>query len=207
MTRLFSVKPGLTFKGRAFKGIRGWAGKPTHPPLTDFPVVCYILAAVFDVISFAVHSGGSAARDYAHDFFIAGTYVLISGAVVSLVTATTGFWDWWRGMDREPTGPLGRANHTQVWRTANTHMAIMLTVTAVVVVDMIVRLVQLHTHHATLGVMVLSIMAGLLVAVGATYGGSLVYDYQFNVESLEGSTAWDESEKDQLPSDKPPSAW
>src|SRR6266542_1854962 len=151
MTRLFSVKPGLTFKGRAFKGIRGWAGKPTHPPLTDFPVVCYILAAVFDVISFAVHSGGSAARDYDHDFFIAGTYVLISGAVESLVTATTGFWDWWRGMDREPTGPLGRANHTQVWRTANTHMAIMLTVTAVVVVDMIVRLVQLHTHHATLG--------------------------------------------------------
>jgi hypothetical protein len=35
---------------------------------------------------------------------------------------------------------------------------------------------------------------------GATYGGSLVYDYRFNVERLEGSTAWKETELDQTPS-------
>ena len=35
MARLFSFKPAITFRGRAFHGIRGWAGKPTHPPLTD----------------------------------------------------------------------------------------------------------------------------------------------------------------------------
>jgi hypothetical protein len=26
-----------------------------------------------------------------------------------------------------------------------------------------------------------------------------VYEYQFNVEGLKGSTAWDETEEDQLP--------
>lgn len=125
MARLFSVKPALTLKGRAFRGIRGWAGKPMHPPLTDFPVVCYILAAVFDVISFAGHRGsGGTVRPLAHDFFMAGTYVIIAGAVVSLATATTGFWDWWKGIDRERAGPLGRAEHTQVWRTMNTHMTL-----------------------------------------------------------------------------------
>ena len=49
--RKFSVRPTLTLKGRTFKGLRGWSGKPLHPPLTDFPIAAYVLAAVFDVIS------------------------------------------------------------------------------------------------------------------------------------------------------------
>ncbi len=203
MPRLFSIKPALTLKGRAFHGIRGWAGKPTHPPLTDFPVVCYVLAAVFDVISYVGHRGsGGSVRPFAHDFFMSGTYVIIAGAIVSLATATTGFWDWWKGVDRSPAGPLGRAKHTQVWRTINTHMAIMLTVTAMVVVDIIIRLSQMGTHYTTASVLILSLMAGLFVAVGAAYGGSLVFDYQFNVESLSKSTVWDETEIDQTSADK-----
>ena len=50
--RKFSVRPTLTLRGRKFKGLRGWSGKPTHPPLTDFPIAAYILAAIFDVIAF-----------------------------------------------------------------------------------------------------------------------------------------------------------
>ena len=203
MPRLFSIKPALTLRGRAFRGIRGWAGKPTHPPLTDFPVVCYVLAATFDLISFVGHRGsGYSVRPFVRDFFMAGTYVIIAGAIVSLATATTGFWDWWKGIDREPTGPLGRAKHTQVWRTINTHMTIMLTVTAIVVVDVTVRLGQMHTHYTTVGVLILSLAAGLLVTVGAAFGGSLVFDYRFNVESLGRSTVWDETEVDQMPADK-----
>ena len=49
--RKFSIRPTLTLKGRTFKGLRGWSGKPLHPPLTDFPIVAYVLAAGFDVIS------------------------------------------------------------------------------------------------------------------------------------------------------------
>jgi uncharacterized membrane protein len=199
MARLFSIKPALTLRGRAFFGVRGWAGKPTHPPLTDFPVVCYVLAAVFDVISFVGHRSG---HPFARDFFMAGTYVIIAGALVSLATVTTGFWDWWKGIPRRHTGPLGRANHTQVWRTINTHMTIMLTVTTIVVADIIVRLEQLDNHYTTLAVMIVSLLAGSLVAIGATYGGSLVFDYQFNVESVSGSTVWDETEVDVTPADK-----
>lgn len=202
MSRLFSIRPTLTLKGRAFHGIRGWAGKPTHPPLTDFPIACYVLAAVFDVTSFAGHGSGGSVRPFARDFFMAGTYVIVAGAIVSLATATTGFWDWWKGIDREPTRRLGRAKHTQAWRTINAHMAMMLTVTAIAVVDIIVRLVQMDTHHATVGVMILSLVAGLLVAIGAAYGGSLVFEYQFNVKSLSGSTVWDETEIDQTSADR-----
>ena len=207
MARLFSIKPGATLKGRKFKGLRGFSGKPFHPPLTDIPITAYIFAAVFDIISYFKGYSGSGeyahVDDVAHAFFLAGTYVIIGGAIVSLGAAMTGFWDWWKGMDRHPdTGPIGKAKHTQVWRTANWHMTIMLTTTAIVIVDIILRLAQFDDGYAKLVVMILSIIAAGLVSYGATYGGSLVYDYQFNVEDLSGTTVWDETEIDQLPGDK-----
>jgi uncharacterized membrane protein len=198
MTRLFSIRPALALRGRKFRGIRGWAGKPTHPPLTDFPVVAYVLAAAFDLLSFILGD-----RRGAHDAFIAATFVIVAGGLVSIATALTGFWDWWKGMERDrSTGPLGRAKHTQVWRTANWHMTVMLTVTAIVIVDIAVRIGQWDDHVTSGLVLVLSLLAGALVAYGALYGGTLVYEYQFNVESLKGSTVWDETEQDQFPGAK-----
>jgi uncharacterized membrane protein len=193
--RLFSIRPALTLSGRRFKGIRGWSGKPTHPPLTDFPIVCYVLVAAFDLVSFLSAERSEAARD----FYRAGTFVIVAGLAVSVGTALTGFWDWWKGLERDrSSGPIGRAKHTQVWRTANWHMAVMLTVTAIVVANVAIRVTNFE-GAAGATVLVLSLLAGGLVALGAVYGGALVYDYQFNVESLKGSTAWDETETDQLP--------
>jgi uncharacterized membrane protein len=204
VARLFSIKPSITVKGRKFKGLRGWAGKPTHPPLTDFPVTAYVMAAAFDLLSFIIwKSKGAADSSVAADAFVAASWVIVAGAVVSLGAALTGFMDWWKGMDRASgSGPIGKASHTQVWRTANWHMAVMLTVTVIVIIDIVVRIGQYDQHHATLLTTVLSVLAGGLVAYGATYGGSLVFDYQFNVEGLKGSTAWDETEEDQLPGQK-----
>jgi uncharacterized membrane protein len=204
MTRLFSIKAGMTLKGREFRGLRGWAGKPLHPPLTDFPIVCYVLTALFDIMSYwKAYGGATEHQGVTRDFFVAATYVIIAGAIFSLGTALTGFWDWWKGMDRDrSTGILGKAKHTQVWRAANWHMTVMLTVTVIVIIDIIIRLLQFSDGYARLFTMILSILAGLLVSYGAIYGGSLVYDYQFNVESLEGKTVWDETEVDQNPGEK-----
>ena len=208
MPRLFSFKPAITFRGRKFRGVRGWAGKPMHPPLTDLPVAAYVFAAAFDVISYIAWKGSEPnVSSLAHDSFVAATYVMIAGAVFSLGAALTGFWDWWKGIERATSGPIGRAQHTQVWRTINTHASIMLTVTALVVVDIVLRLTSFGEGYTDLPVMILSVVAAGLVVVGATYGGSLVYDYQFNVESLEGSTVWDETERDQLPTEHQKSEW
>jgi uncharacterized membrane protein len=207
MPKVFSIKPAMTLKGRKFKGLRGWAGKPLHPPLTDIPIAAYVLAAVFDVISYCAAYNNEAAEGarsgIAHDFFVASTYVIIAGAIVSLGATLTGFWDWWKGIERDrSTGFLGRAKRTQAWRTINWHMTVMLTVTAIVIIDIVVRLVQFDQGYAQLPIMILSVLAAALVSYGAAYGGSLVYEYQFNVESLEGSTVWDETEIDQMPGEK-----
>jgi uncharacterized membrane protein len=203
--RLFSIKPGLTLRGRKFKGIRGWAGKPTHPPLTDFPIVCLVLAAAFDLVSFLASDGSDVARD----FFRAATFVLVAGQITALLTAITGFWDWWKGIERDRSaGPIGRAKHTQVWRTVNWHAILMVTAVVVNAVNIVTRLTDFDVAGTTGLNLVLSLLGAGIISFGAAYGGSLVYDYQFNVEPLKGSTAWDETEVDQLPGDrtKPPAS-
>src|SRR6478752_2020079 len=77
--RKFSVRPAITLRGRKWKGLRGLAGKPFHPPLTDIPIGAYVLGAAFDVISVAGGNGHAWAREMWH----AGTYAFIGGAIVS----------------------------------------------------------------------------------------------------------------------------
>ena len=183
--RKFSIRPTLTLKGRTFKGLRGWSGKPLHPPLTDFPIAAYVLAATFDVISAIGRH-----HAWAREFFHAGTYVFIGGAGVSVLAALTGFWDWYRSSEQG----------TQARRTANTHASIMLTVTALALVDIALRLAAYHTRtHPTVAILVLSVVVASLVSLGATFGGTLVYEYGFNVETAGDSPVWHPSDADVLP--------
>jgi len=78
-------------------------------------------------------------------------------------------------------------------------MALMLTVSAIVILDIIVRVRGWNSDQAGLGVTILSVLAAALVSLGATYGGSLVYDYGFNVETSGDHPVWHESEKDVFP--------
>ena len=200
MARWYSIRPGITMRGRRFRGVRGWAGKPSHPPFTDFPIAAYVFAGAFDLISSVTHGHAGTVGRIGAESFVAATYVTMAGLVFSLIAATTGFWDWWKGIERDhSTGPIGKAKHTQVWRTINWHATVMLTATAIVIVDVVVRLSSYGGYHTTPIVLVLSLAAALVVTFGAIYGGSLVYDYAFNVEGQDDSTVWDEIEQDFYP--------
>ena len=152
----FSVKPTLSMKGRKFNGIRGWNGKPTHPPLTDIPVGAYVLAAGFDLASMIGGKG--------HDFA--------------------------RTMDSSEAG-------TQARRTINTHATAMVTVTVLAIVNVIWRLNVYHTALVTpVGLGILTIVLALLMAVGATFGGAMVFEYGFDVETSGDHPAWHQSDVD-----------
>ena len=184
--RRFSIRPTLTLKGRTFNGLRGWSGKPMHPPLTDFPIVAYTLAAAFDVIS----SIGGSDHAWAREMWHAGTFTFVAGAAVSVLAALTGLWDAWKSSEAG----------TQARRTINTHATIMLTVTVLALVDVAWRLNDYHTELVTpTGIVVLSVVIAALVSLGATFGGTLVYDYGFNVEAAGDSPVWHQSEIDVLP--------
>lgn len=193
MPKLYSIRPTLSLKGRRFRGLRGFTGKPFHPPLTDFPIVCYSLAAVFDLISY-VSSGDD---PKAHDFFAAATFVMVAGYIVGLGAAITGFFDWWKGIPRDRrSGPIGRAKHTQVWRTINWHATVMVTVTVITLVDLLLRIPNFEEGQTQLAWLVLSVLAAGLVLFGAAYGGTLVFEYGFNVENVD--EVWTETDEDHV---------
>lgn len=187
--RHFSFRPALTLRGRAFHGLRGWAGKPLHPPLTDIPVGAYMLAAAFDLISAIGHS-----HTWSHDFYRASSFALIGGGAVSVFTALTGFWDWLKS-----TEPGNQAR-----RTANAHAITMIVVTLLIIVDIAVRIFADWDKTSTPGVpLALTFVAAGLTIIGGTIGGSLAYDYGFNVETAGDSPVWHPSESDVLPGQKP----
>jgi uncharacterized membrane protein len=183
--RRFSFRPTFTFRGRQFKGLRGWAGKPLHPPLTDIPVAAYVFVAAFDLISALGHE-----QEWARDFYRAGSFVLIVGAAVSVLTALTGFWDWLKST--EPG--------TQVRRTANAHMLTMVTMTVLVLTNVALRVFVYWDEPSTTGlVLALSLVVAGLVTGGAALGGALAFEYGFNVETAGDHPAWHRSEVDVLP--------
>jgi uncharacterized membrane protein len=182
--RIFSFRPALTVRGRTFKGLRGWSGKPLHPPLTDVPVGAYLLAAAFDLIS-AVGND----EPWARDFYRAASFALIGGAIVSVLTALTGWWDW-RTTERG----------TQARRTANAHGWTMVTVTVLVLASIAVRALAFWDESSTPGVVLaMTLVAAALTAMGGTIGGSLAYDYGFNVETAGDHPVWHRSETDVFP--------
>ena len=184
--RKYSIRPTLRLKGRTFKGLRGWSGKPLHPPLTDFPIVGYALGAVFDVISVV----GGKDHTWAREMWHAGTYVFVGGAAVSVFAALTGLWDAWKSSEAG----------TQARRTFNTHATMMVTVTVLALADIVWRLNDYHVEPVTpVGIMVLSVVVAGLVSLGATFGGSLVYEYGFNVETAGDHPAFHQSEQDVFP--------
>lgn len=184
--RTFSFRPALTLRGRTSKGLRGWAGKPSHPPLTDVPVGAYLLAAAFDVISTA----GGDDELWAGDVYRAGSFVLVGGAVVSVFAALTGFVDWLQSTEKG----------TQARRTANAHGLTMVVVTVLVLAGIAVRVLGSWDEPSTPpAALALSVAAAVLTFVGGTLGGSLVFDYGYNVETAGDHPVWHRSEVDVVP--------
>jgi uncharacterized membrane protein len=189
--RHFSFRPSLTTKGRKFKGLRGYKGKPFHPPLTDVPIVAYLFAAVFDVLSVVLHDGHA---EVAEQLYRGATWLFLGGGAVSVLAALTGWADW--AKSSEPG--------TQARRTINAHAIIMIVVTVMTLVDIALRVTSYDNDtYAPVGLAVLSALIAILVTVGATYGGTLVFDYGFNVETAGDSPVWHKSEIDVFPGKKP----
>jgi uncharacterized membrane protein len=185
--RRFSFRPSLTLRGRKFKGLRGFAGKPFHPPLTDVPIGAYTVVAGLDVLSKILQNSHKAV---AFELYKGGTFTMWGGAIVSLATALTGVWDWWKSS--EPG--------TQARRTINAHAWTMITATVLVVVDLVMRTWMYDNAGHTPGrVLLVTLVIFVLITIGGAIGGELTYDYGFNVETAGDSPVWSKSEADVMP--------
>ena len=72
----------------------------------------------------------------------------------------------------------------------------MLTVTAITLIDIVMRVSDFDQGQTQGSWLVLSLIAAAGVLFGAAYGGTLVFEYGFNVENVE--EVWKESEEDHV---------
>lgn len=181
--RRFSFRPALAIRGRKFKGVRGFAGKPFHPPLTDVTTGAYIIGPLLVVIAFLFRDS-----TWAEDANKAGAWVLLIGGISSVATALTGYADW-----------LDTQKGTQIRRMVNAHAWTMITLTLIVLFTLwyifLAEDGEYFSEPSGLTALLGVVIAGL-VTIGGTMGGSLVYDWGFNIETASDHPVWHPSETD-----------
>ena len=90
--------------------VRGLPGHPLHPPLTDATIGMYTFATVAAFLS----KIGVGEHAFARAWWLA----LVVGLVTTVLTALTGLLDW-----------LTITRGTELFRTATTHLLVMVTAT------------------------------------------------------------------------------
>jgi uncharacterized membrane protein len=145
--------------------LKGLAGHPLHPPLTDATIGAYTFATAMAVLS----KLGVSPHNTATAWWIA----LIAGLVVTGPTALTGFVDW-----------LDISRGTPLWRTATLHLTAMLSAT-------ILFAITAGAGHGdyvdgTIGgaSLVLTLIAFGVMTTGAWLGGAIVFVHGMRVLSL-----------------------
>lgn len=138
-------------------------GHPFHPILVTVPIGAWIASLVFDVVSRFADDA---------EVFAKGAYWLIAiGIIGALAAAVFGFLDLL-------TIPKG----TVAFRTALTHMALNLSVTAAFVVSFLLRMGRVEEGNAVdVGLIVLSAVALAVLGVSGWLGGKMTYRYGIRV--------------------------
>ncbi len=142
--------------------------RPLHPAVNHMPIGGIVAAAVFDVVSTIAGSE----HPFARDLYRAGTFVLMVANGFMLVVIVTGL------LDRRRATTKGTPTRARV----NQHARTMAAIGPVLALDIILRRQKypsaLHTPTAPL---LLTLVALVLVIVGAELGGRLTYRDGLNV--------------------------
>jgi uncharacterized membrane protein len=145
--------------------LKGLAGHPLHPPLTDATIGTYTFATAAAVLS---RLGVSE-----HNMATAWWLALVAGLIVSAPTALAGFVDW---LDI-PTG-------TPLWRTATLHLSVMLTATIVFAITAGAGHSDYVDGSIGGGSLILTLVGFGLLTLGGWLGGAIVFVHGMRVLSL-----------------------
>lgn len=142
--------------------IRGWPGKPSHPPLTDASIGAYTVGVAMLVLG----AFGVEEEQTAHGALLA----IGGGLALAAPTALTGLLDW-----------LAIPKRTPARTTATVHLLVMLTATVVFVVAFIAHLDGYDDGEVESLSLVLGLAGEALLAAGGYIGGTIVFVYGVRV--------------------------
>ena len=138
--------------------LKGWPGKPSHPPLTDASIGAYTVGVAMLVLGALGLQEGPMAH---------GSLLAIGGGLaLALPTALTGLLDW-----------LDLPKGTPVRTVATVHLFTMLTATVLFAVAFVGQIDGYdHGHIQTLA-LVFGLAAEALLVAGGFLGGTIVFVY------------------------------
>jgi uncharacterized membrane protein len=138
--------------------VKGWPGKPSHPPLTDASIGAYTVGVAMLVVG----ALGVQEEPMAHGSLLA----IGGGLALAVPTALTGLLDW-----------LDIPKGTPVRTVATLHLFTMLTATVLFAAAFVAQLDGYdHGRVDTLG-LVLGLVAEAVLAAGGFLGGAIVFVY------------------------------
>lgn len=142
--------------------IKGFAGKPSHAPLTDVSIGAY-------TVGVAMLVAGAAGLEEAA--MSTGALLAISGGlIVAIPTSLTGLLDYFDIPRRTPARKL-----------ATYHLFVMLTATATFVATWLAQRPGYDDGEVTTLGLILGVAAFALLTIGGTLGGALAYVYGVRV--------------------------
>lgn len=142
--------------------LKGLAGKPSHPPLTDVAIGGYTVGVVMLILG----ALGVQETQMAHGALLA----LSGGLIFGVLSAVTGLLDW-----------LELPKAGEVRRVATLHLFVMVSATVLFVGTWLAqRPGYVHGEVRTLG-WVLGVIAEVLLVAGGYLGGTIVFVYGHRV--------------------------
>jgi uncharacterized membrane protein len=145
--------------------LKGLAGHPLHPPLTDVTVGAYTFATAMAVLSRL----GISEHNTATAWWIG----LIAGLVATGPTALAGFVDW-----------LDISRGTPLWRTATLHLGTMLSATIIFAITAGAGHSDYVAGNVSGASLILTLVGFGALTIGGWLGGAIVFVHGMRVLSL-----------------------
>jgi uncharacterized membrane protein len=142
--------------------LKGFPGKPSHPPLTDASIGAYTVGVAMLVLG----ALGVEEEQMAHGSLLA----VGGGLALALPTALTGLLDW-----------LDIPKGTPARTTATIHLFTMLSATVLFALTWIVQLDGYKDDVVKTGAWILGLGAESLLVAGGYIGGTIVFVYGVRV--------------------------
>jgi uncharacterized membrane protein len=142
--------------------VRGFPGKPLHPPLTDASIGAYTVGTAMLVLG----ALGVEEEQMAHGSLLA----IAGGLIVALPTAITGLADW-LDIDKE----------TPARTVATIHLFVMLAATALFAATWLAQLEGYKHDEVKALALILGVVAETVLAIGGNIGGANVFVYGIRV--------------------------
>jgi uncharacterized membrane protein len=147
---------------RLIETLKGFPGKPLHPPLTDASIGAYTVG----VAMLLAGALGLQEEQMAHGALLAISF----GLILAAPTAITGLLDW-----------LDLPRDSPAWSAATIHLVVMVSATGLFALTWLLQRPGYNADEVRTAALIVGLIAEGTLAIGGNIGGANVFVYGVRV--------------------------